>query len=272
MSAKRIIVLTLTYDIMKDEDHAICLVQAALVGALVTAQTEFPKAQLTSVQVDAHTAMSSALSSILMNEAQRGGSDIEVSYTRCQRNVKIYSEITCESSMKDFAAINKNNKALIISGGLGALGLVTARILIELGANNIALISRTGKLSVNAQELNELLSWLQSSSGANVQVMRCDVSKEDEVVSMLDTVRETMGPIGGIVHAAGVIRDGLIRGGSAAAGSAEVWSSKAASAWLLHKHTLQDNLSTFVTFSSITSGPTARATGSDYPKRLCLLL
>ena len=55
------------------------------------------------------------------------------------------------------------------------------------------------------------------------------------------------------MHSAGVLRDALIRGGGAAEGCADVWNAKAHSAWLLHKHTLQDNLKVFLSFSSIVS-------------------
>jgi acyl carrier protein len=56
-----------------------------------------------------------------------------------------------------------------------------------------------------------------------------------------------------VIHAAGVLRDALIRGGGAAAGCGEVWNAKALSAWWLHKHTAEDKLKYFVTYSSLTA-------------------
>ena len=72
-----------------------------------------------------------------------------------------------------------------------------------------------------------------------MRVLRCDMSDEASVVSMLLALRDVSagGGIRGIVHAAGVIRDSLIRGGGAAAGCEAVWSlKKAQSALLLHEH------------------------------------
>jgi len=48
-----------------------------------------------------------------------------------------------------------------------------------------------------------------------MRVLRCDVSDEASVVSMLLALRDVSagGGIRGIIHAAGVIRDSLIRGG-----------------------------------------------------------
>eukprot|EP01042_Synura_sphagnicola_P036848 gene36848-biopygen30655 len=86
--------------------------------------------------------------------------------------------------------------------------------------------------------------------------MRCDVSDESSVVSMLESVRSMEGwegGIEGIVHSAGLLRDAMIRGGGAANGALEVWKAKAYSASLLDKHTSSDNLRLFLCFSSITA-------------------
>jgi len=61
------------------------------------------------------------------------------------------------------------------------------------------------------------LSWLQEESGCNVHVLRCDVSGDASVVSMLAAVRDmnAKGRIRGTIYAAGVTHDSLIRGGGA---------------------------------------------------------
>ena len=145
--------------------------------------------------------------------------------------------------------------AYIITGGLGGLGLQTAKLLVRLGAKHLFLVSRSGKVPYEGQGLEEDLAWLQSAeSGADVHIMRCDVSDESSVVSMLSAARSAAaGGIAGVVHCAGVLRDALIRGGGAASGCGEVWRAKALSAWWLHKHTLEGSISTFVTFSSQTA-------------------
>ena len=99
--------------------------------------------------------------------------------------------------------------------------------------------------------------------------MSCDVSEEEAVEAMLKDVRHIAGNIKGIIHCAGVIRDGTIEGGKAAAGSTAVWQSKALSAWWLHKHSLEDNLNMFVTYSSISAaignhGQTAYAAANRF--------
>jgi acyl carrier protein/NADP-dependent 3-hydroxy acid dehydrogenase YdfG len=131
--------------------------------------------------------------------------------------------------------------------------LQTAKVLAKQGAKHIFLVSRSGKVAYEGQGLEDDLAWLQMESGANVHIVRCDVSEESAVADMLKVARETAGHIDGVVHCAGVIKDGVIRGGAAARGCDDVWSTKAASAWWLHKHTAADQLRLFLLYSSITS-------------------
>ena len=93
---------------------------------------------------------------------------------------------------------------------------------------------------------------LQEQPEVKVEVLRCDVSDEVALNEMLSEVRRA-GPIEGIVHSAGVLRDALIRDGGAESGSAEVWNSKARSARLLHESTASDDLKLFLTYSSISA-------------------
>jgi hypothetical protein len=120
----------------------------------------------------------------------------------------------------------------------------------------VALVSRSGDVSNKNQGLEERLRWLQQESGAEVRVMKCDVSDAAAVSSMLSELRGSgVGAIAveGVVHAAGLLRDAMIRGGGAAVGSAEVWAAKATSAWNLHEQTKSDALRLFVCYSSIVS-------------------
>ena len=140
--------------------------------------------------------------------------------------------------------------AYLITGGLGALGLLTAKVLVKRGARRLVLLSRSGRVSNEGQDLERELQWLQDQPGVIVETVRCDVSDESSLSRVLSEVRRT-GPIEGVVHSAGVLRDALIRGGGAESGSVDVWNSKARSARLLHEGTSTDDLRLFLTYSSI---------------------
>ena len=71
---------------------------------------------------------------------------------------------------------------------------------------------------------------------------------------MLQRVRESYGPLRVVVHAAGVLKDGLLPTQDQDSVQ-RVWGPKADGAWFLHKHTVgQDHeLSAFILYSSISS-------------------
>jgi acyl transferase domain-containing protein/NADPH:quinone reductase-like Zn-dependent oxidoreductase/acyl carrier protein len=160
----------------------------------------------------------------------------------------------CTVDLSDRKPSNLSGQSIVITGGLGGLGLLTAKTLVDLGASHIFLVSRSGRVAYADQGLEEDLLWLlEGQRTTAVHVLQCDVSEEAAVVSMLQEVRSRAGRVDGVIHAAGVLRDALIRGGGAAAGCAEVWNAKALSAWWLHEHTKQDALKYFVMYSSLTA-------------------
>ena len=53
--------------------------------------------------------------------------------------------------------------------------------------------------------------------------MQCDVSNDQQVQDTLRDIRSRCGTIAGIIHSAGVVRDGMMRTGSVLNGCEEVW-------------------------------------------------
>lgn len=132
----------------------------------------------------------------------------------------------------------------VITGGTGGLGILSAVALAECGMKKFVLSSRSGKMTRDNQGLGRYLDALKSL-GAEVVVEACDSSKEAHVVAMLDRVRERDGPIRMVLHAAGI---------SAPDGEETIeplFAPKCEGAWYMHKHTLQDNLTGFLTYSSM---------------------
>src|SRR4030095_7129151 len=84
--------------------------------------------------------------------------------------------------------------------------------------------------------------------GAHVQVAACDVADRDAVARVLDAVPAAH-PLTAVVHAAGVIDDGVLSA-LAAARWATVMRPKAEGAWHLHELTRALPLDAFVMFSS----------------------
>jgi myxalamid-type polyketide synthase MxaB len=134
--------------------------------------------------------------------------------------------------------------AYLITGGLGGLGLKTAERLVEAGARQLLLMGRS-EPSPAAQEAIDRLR----SAGAAVQVVKADVANSAEVGRLIASCRQTLR---GIVHAAGVLEDGVLEKQTAQRFE-RVLAPKVRGAWNLHTHTRQLPLDFFLCFSSMAS-------------------
>ena len=119
----------------------------------------------------------------------------------------------------------------------------------------LLLASRRGPAAEGAGELIEALEAL----GASVQVVACDVAEREQVQALLEGI-DARHPLSAVVHAAGVLDDGLI-GSLTEARLLGVLAPKVAGAWHLHELTEQLDLRAFVLFSSVaaTFGGTGQA-------------
>ncbi|MDT0543549.1 type I polyketide synthase [Streptomyces lonegramiae] len=133
---------------------------------------------------------------------------------------------------------------VVITGGTGALGGHVARWLARGGAAHVVLASRSGDQAPGTAELRDELV----ESGVRVSIVACDVADRDQVAAMLAAIPADC-PLTGVVHAAGVLDDGVLEGLSPERFEA-VFRSKVASALVLDELTRELDLSAFVLFSS----------------------
>ncbi|HZU68918.1 MAG TPA: type I polyketide synthase [Ktedonobacteraceae bacterium] len=139
----------------------------------------------------------------------------------------------------------RTDSTYLITGGLGGLGLAAARWMVEQGGvKYLVLTGRSGASAGTQPVLDEL-----ERAGAKVLVIRADVSKEEAVAQMMETIRKTMPPLRGIIHAAGVLDDGVLLQQHWKRFS-KVMAPKMHGSWNLHTHTLDMSLDFFVLFSS----------------------
>jgi polyketide synthase 12 len=133
---------------------------------------------------------------------------------------------------------------VLITGGTGGLGALFARHLAgRHGAKRLLLASRGGPA---AEGVGRLVADL-GALGAEVEVAACDVSDREQLAGLLESVG---GPLTAVVHAAGVLDDGVVE--SLTPGQlAGVMRPKVDAALHLHELTAGMELSAFVLFSSV---------------------
>lgn len=93
-------------------------------------------------------------------------------------------------------------KCVVITGGLGGIGLMIANWCIDNGANKIVLLGRNGASSASAQKSVQTLQ----SRDTVVDVYACDVSDFTSLNDVFNLINKKW-VIGGIVHGAGTLED-----------------------------------------------------------------
>ncbi|WUH77228.1 SDR family NAD(P)-dependent oxidoreductase [Streptomyces sp. NBC_00435] len=134
---------------------------------------------------------------------------------------------------------------VLITGGTGVLGAAVARHLVtEHGVTHLLLAGRTGPRAAGAELLRTELTGL----GATVRIAACDVSDREALAGLLGEIPADR-PLSAIVHAAGVLDNGLLPAMTPHQ-LESVLRPKADAARHLHELTLDADLSAFVLFSS----------------------
>jgi acyl transferase domain-containing protein len=131
-----------------------------------------------------------------------------------------------------------------ITGGLGSLGLRVARWMADRGARHLALTGRREP----SPEARAVVADLEGR-GVSVQVIQADVADPEQAARALATIEATAPPVRGVIHAAGVLEDGVLLRQDRDR-CARVFAPKVDGAWNLHVLTRGRDLDLFVLFSS----------------------
>jgi acyl transferase domain-containing protein/NADPH:quinone reductase-like Zn-dependent oxidoreductase/short-subunit dehydrogenase/acyl carrier protein len=163
------------------------------------------------------------------------------------------------------APVARGDRTYLVTGGLSGFGLETARWLADRGARSLALISRRGADAPEARDA--LVEFL--SRGIAARAFACDVADPAALAVALDEIRADMPPLGGIVHAAMVVDDGLAVDLTAER-IARVLRPKLDGALNLDRLTRRDEIELFLLFSSATTLLGAPGQGSYVAANMAL--
>merc|ERR1711927_60104 len=112
----------------------------------------------------------------------------------------------------------KHGLAYAVTGGLGGLGLLMADALAHQAARQVVLTGRSGRAGSSSSLRGLCEGW--RGGGPSVVLVRCDASASDERAACFGTgarvaAQPGCGMLGGVLHAAGVLADGMAVGQTA---------------------------------------------------------
>ncbi|MFC8589640.1 SDR family NAD(P)-dependent oxidoreductase, partial [Streptomyces sp. NPDC057217] len=209
---------------------------SAVWGLLRSVQTEHP-GRVVLVDADG-TVPASVLSSVLAGSAPENVLRRGVPMTPRLRALPV-------AARRPDAPRWSSSGTVLVTGGTGLLGAAVSRHLVaEHGVTNLLLLGLHGEQAYGASELAAELKEL----GAEVTIAACDVADRDALGDLLSGLSGER-RLTGVVHAAGVLDNGLIESLEPERLHA-VLRPKADGAWNLHELTRDLDLTAFVTFSS----------------------
>ncbi|MFI2472345.1 type I polyketide synthase [Nocardia xishanensis] len=212
---------------------------AAVWGLIRSAQTEYPD-RIVLLDTDESTGTTNFSADAIRAVLQTG--EPQVAARGDHVLVPRLEALTARAAEQ----VSFGSGTVLITGGTGGLGALLARHLVTThGVRRLLLVSRRGESANGATELVAELS----RSGADVQIVACDVTDRDALGDLLSGLPAEH-PLTGVVHTAGVLDDSAFH---TLTGDRvdRVFAAKADAAWHLHELTRDLNLSAFVMFSSI---------------------
>ncbi|WP_443053083.1 SDR family NAD(P)-dependent oxidoreductase [Streptomyces sp. FXJ1.172] len=239
-ASSRLVVVTRDAVSAGEDGGRVDLASAPVWGLLRSAQAENPgRFALVDVESGAGSVVNAVAAVLGTDEPQVAVRGDEVRVPRLRRAGADTTSGGSGVSWPDAGTV-------LITGGTGSLGGLVARHLVAVhGVRRLLLTSRRGTGAPGAAALIAELGEL----GAEVSVVACDAADRDELARVLAGIPREH-PLTGVVHAAGVLDDGVV-----AALTSErleqVMRPKVDAAVNLHELTRGADLSAFVLFSSI---------------------
>jgi acyl transferase domain-containing protein/acyl carrier protein len=241
----RLYLVTAGVHAVDQRQQAIAIAQSPLWGLARVIANERPELRCT--RIDLSPVISRDEMQALFREVYLDADADEIALrgaARYEARLNRYSPRFKQHALRAPSPVIEGNGTYLITGGLGGLGLSVAEWMIHRGAKNLALVGRSDP-SPEAARIVERIK----KSGASIKVARADIADREQAARVFQNVRETMPPLKGIIHAAGILDDGILLNLDQERFE-KVIAPKVYGAWNLHTLTAGIPLRLFVLFSS----------------------
>jgi acyl transferase domain-containing protein/surfactin synthase thioesterase subunit/acyl carrier protein len=141
----------------------------------------------------------------------------------------------------------RGDASYLVTGGLGMLGRSVAKWLISKGARHLVLTGRNAS-SAAAQDVFSAAEI----DGAAIHVVAADISRDEDVRRLIQTIKNELPPLKGVVQSAGVLDDGILAQLNWDR-CAPLFEPRVYGSWLLHEYTKSLDLDFFIFKSSLLS-------------------
>ena len=182
----------------------------------------------------------------ILEQIQEGDGETEIAFRGDDRYVSRLVRLPKSVKTAPTRSI-RGNATYLITGGLGVIGVKLTRLLYDRGARSFVLTGRRAPSPESEEAIRNM-----GLEGAQVRYVQMDVANRHQVEATVELIQESMPPLRGVFHSAGVLEDAIL--------SRMPWEQflrvmapKVPGGWNLHHATLGIDLDHFVMFSGLVS-------------------
>ena len=199
---------------------------AILAGFLRAVPQELPRLRCRTVDLEAGVAPEELVEDLVAELASPPASFVEAAWRDGLRYERAFEPYRLPATGDAGASRLVSGGTYLLTGGLGGVGLVLARGIVEsLPPDKDGVRARLALLGRTALPERETWDELDDPAlrgriaavrklealGAEVLTVAADVADRDALATAMAEIRERLGPIRGVIHAAGVAGGGLLR-------------------------------------------------------------
>ncbi|MEH1778506.1 MAG: type I polyketide synthase [Nostoc sp.] len=229
------------------------IAQSAVWGLGKVITLEHPELECTRIDLDPNADVEVQTAALWAEIGDRTAED-QVAFREGKRYVARLARSQFAPNEREQGTGNREQRTLLsfsdegtylITGGLGGLGLLVARWMVERGAKHLVLVSRSSPEPEAQDQVAALVD-----AGTTVTITQADVTNFEAISNVIADIDRSLFPLKGIIHAVGVLDDGVLLQQNWQR-FFPVMAPKVQGAWNLHQLTQAHALDFFVLFSSI---------------------